>query len=536
MAENNIIVNTTKNILINCEMICELIHRQNYYYSSKLLNQTISLLGKFIDSCSSVVSEDIMGELISIFKEISETQATNNIVLLGDILQLKLVPLVGELQKFFLADADIVDDYFSGNVDCLDEPLKTKLLGNRASSAFCGYNVEYTNIGALTLCGEKGNNNIYFHSNGDPYKEARYFADEYSDDEYLEYVVLGMGLGYHIKALLECDQRYRVVVLELNLDVLTLACIYTDFTEYLKTNRLEIKYIDHVDGIASYVLSEKYKFIVHYPSLIMMDEGPMKAAINEYFVNLSSMQAHRKELAANFYFNQKLGDASIDAIKDVFYNKTVIYVGGGPSVQLRLNEIVELRRKEDSVFICAGTVYLKLIQSDVIPDYVIITDPAPGLVRQIVGSNSNGASMLYLSTASKDAVAAFKDIRYVLYQNGYEEAEKVAKENDYTLFETGGSVSTTAIDIALRFGCKKLVCVGLDLAFTNNQRHAFGIGGSVDTETNLLSVEAVEGGRINTSNNLNMYRKWIEQRIANVENVELVNMSRGAKIHGMKDE
>lgn len=536
MTENNIIVNTTRNILINCEMICELIHRQNYYYSSNLLNRTVSLLGKFIDSCSSIVSADIMGELISIFKEISETQATNNIVLLGDILQLKLVPLVGELQKFFLADADIVDDYFSENVDCLDETLKTKLLGNRASSTFCGYNVEYTNIGALTLCGEKGDNNIYFHSNGDPYKEARYFADEYSDDEYFEYVVLGIGLGYHINALLEYDQRYRVIVLEQNLDVLTLACVYNDFSKYLKANRLEIRYIESIDSIAGYILSEKKKFIIHYPSLVMMDESSMKAALNEYFINLSSMQAHAKELDANFYFNQKLGDSSIDVIKEAFRQKTVIYVGGGPSVQLRLDEIIQLRNNEDCVLVCAGTVYRKLIQFNVIPDYVIITDPAPSLIRQIEGSGNNGNSMLYLSTASKDAVAAFEGIRYVLYQNGYKSAEEIAKKHDYTLFETGGSVSTTAIDIALRFGCKKLVCVGLDLAFTNNQRHAFGIGGSVDTETNLLSVEAVDGGKIYTSNNLNMYRKWIEHRISNVKDVELINMSRGAKIHGMKDE
>lgn len=535
MVEKNII-KTTKNILINCEMICEYIHRQNYYYSSKILNQTIALLGQFVDECSSVVSEDVLNELVSIFKEISLTQEANNLVFLSDILELKLVPLVGELQKLFLVDSDIDEDYFVQNVDCLEKSLQSKLIANRDKSSFDGYNVEFTNVGAVTLCGEKGDNNIYFHSNGNPYKEARCFAEEYADDEYLDYVVLGMGLGYHINALLEYDQRYKVVVLEQNLDILTLACIYSDFTKYLKSNRLEIRFVGSVDGVADYILSKKHKFIIHYPSLVMMDESPMKAALNEYFINLSSMQAHAKELDANFYFNQKLGDSSIDVIKEAFRQKTVIYVGGGPSVQLRLDEIIQLRNNEDCVLVCAGTVYRKLIQSNVIPDYVIITDPAPSLIRQIEGCGNNDNSMLYLSTASKDAVAAFEGIRYVLYQNGYKSAEEIAKEHEYTLFETGGSVSTTAIDIALRFGCKKLVCIGLDLAFTNNQRHAFGIGGSVDTETNLLSVEAVDGGKIYTSNNLNMYRKWIEHRISNVKDVELINMSGGAKIHGMKDE
>ena len=536
MKDRNFVIKTLKDILVNCEVECEYLHRQNYYHASLVLKKIISLLTQFIDNCSSYISPEVIEELVSIFEEISITQEANNVVLLSDTLELKLVPLIAELQKLFLSEAEPVEDFFDENVNMLETSLKTKLIKNRKESSICSYNVEFTNIGALTLCGMKNDSMIYFHSNGDPYKEARSFADEYSEDEYMEYIVFGIGLGYHVKALLEYDQRYKVIVMEYNLDVITLACIYNDFATYLQSGRLEIRYIYSYSDITKYFISNKAKFIVHYPSLIMMDDNEFKDAINEYFVNLSSIHAHTKELDVNFYFNQKLEDKSIDFIKNIFNEKTVVYIGGGPSTQKRLQDIVGLRKKEDSILICAGTVYRKLIQLGVIPDYVIITDPSPTLITQIDGVDGSVTTMLYLSTASKDAVAKFKGNRYVLYQNSYTEAEEIANEYGYTLFETGGSVSTLAIDMALRFKCKKLVCVGLDLAFSDNKRHAFGIGGNVNTEDKFISVEAVEGGKINTSNNFNMYRKWIEKRILGEKEVEMVNLSRGAKIHGMRDE
>ncbi len=535
MAQNNSIINITKHILIKCEIICEFLQKQNYYFASKIIKETISLLSQFIEQASSIVSSEIIGELISIFKEISSTQETNNYVLLSDTFQLKLLPLMGELQKYFLGEATINDDYFEENISKIDSQLKSKILSNKKLSSFEDFSIEFTNIGALTLCLNKNENNIYFHSNGDPYKEARYFAAEYSEEQYTDYVVFGLGLGYHINSLLEYDPRYNVTVLEPNLDVLTLALTYNNFERNLSSGRLQIKYVDSIDSITQYISSQTDKFIIHYPSLVLLDESPYKSVLKDYFMNLSSIQAHTKELNSNFHFNRKLNDLSIDVIKENFENKTIIYAGGGPSLQTRLEKIKTLLQDKNTILISAGTVYLKLLQANVIPDYVIITDPAPTLIKQIEGSKQTTTSMLYLSTASKEAVSAFNGTRYVVYQNGFDKAEAIGSQNNYTLFETGGSVSTTAIDIALRLNCKKLICIGLDLAFTNNQKHAFGIGGSVSDNSNLLSVEAVDGGYINTSNNLNIYRKWIEKRISNIHNIELINMSRGAKIHGMTD-
>ena len=502
------LIEITKNILINNGLICEYLQTQNHNFAAKKIKENISLLGKFIDKSIDIVSADILNELVAILQEIAATQEQKNYVLLSDLFELKLHPLMSDIQKQFVGNSDICE-----------------------TSLPKDYSIEFTNIGASTI----SINGIYLHSNGDPYKEARLFAREYCERDTTNYTVFGIGLGYHIIAMLELDPRYSLTVLEPDSHVLDIAQKYNDFDKYTCNGRLKIQAIDAHYNVAPYYTPGQHKFIIHYPTLLLMKDSPYKKQLTDYFMSLSSIQAHIKYLNANFYYNRKLNDSSIDTIEHAFSNKTVIYAGGGPSLQMRLDELKNLTQDLDTVLVCAGTVYTKLLSQNVIPDYVIITDPAEILENQLKDAPETKTALLYLSTASKEAVSIFKGKRYIIYQNGYKDAEELAKANHYTTFETGGSVSTTAIDIALRFNCKKLICIGLDLAFTGNERHAFGIGGSVTSSEGLIQVEAVDGGMIDTSNNLNIYRKWIEQRIKNINTIPIINMSRGAKIHGMID-
>jgi hypothetical protein len=100
--------------------------------------------------------------------------------------------------------------------------------------------------------------------------------------------------------------------------------------------------------------------------------------------------------------------------------------------------------------------------------------------------------------------------------------------------ETGGSVSTTALDILIRMGAEPVVLVGLDLAFPGDRLHA---GGTFygDFQAGLAGGELVannKGGLVATSKILNIYRRWVEKRISR-ENKTFINTSlEGARIAG----
>ena len=95
---------------------------------------------------------------------------------------------------------------------------------------------------------------------------------------------------------------------------------------------------------------------------------------------------------------------------------------------------------------------------------------------------------------------------------------------------------TTAVEVAISLGAKQVVLVGADLAFSGGTSHSKGTAEVHHIET--MKCEQIQGldGAVFTSNQLNIYRKWIEQRIVREKNVKFYNATEGgAIIKGMKN-
>lgn len=140
----------------------------------------------------------------------------------------------------------------------------------------------------------------------------------------------------------------------------------------------------------------------------------------------------------------------------------MVYLGGGPGSETHLPEIIKYKALyPDTITICAGKIYRMLLSQNFVPDYVIITDAKPSLAWQLRDLPQTAAELLYLSTASNSAVDTFCGKKYIFFQKDFAESEDFAREHSLLLFETGGSVSTAAIDFALRMGCSTLITTDL---------------------------------------------------------------------------
>lgn len=200
-------------------------------------------------------------------------------------------------------------------------------------------------------------------------------------------------------------------------------------------------------------------------------------------------------------------------------------------------EVLRYRSKDD-IILCVGTSAKRLLEADIVPDYVIISDGGEQIASQLAGLEEYPSiKLLYLCTANAKAVALFQGGKYAVFQKGYDEAEAYAERKKIELVTTGGSVSTTAMDLCIRYGCSRMVCLGLDLAYTNNQSHATGTLSEIATNSKggTYLVKSVDGKKVATIPSLNMFRKWIEQRIMNEQQVEFINISDGAYIDGMNN-
>ena len=141
-------------------------------------------------------------------------------------------------------------------------------------------------------------------------------------------------------------------------------------------------------------------------------------------------------------------------------------VAAGPSLDLNFKRLKEVKNK--GIILATGTVFRKLISADIIPDYLIVTDANARVYKQIAGYEDYDIPMLFLSTAYYGFASNYKGKKYIICQKDYRKAEELASQLDLHCFLTGGSVSTTALDIGITFKCRRIIFLGLDLAYTNN--------------------------------------------------------------------
>lgn len=364
------------------------------------------------------------------------------------------------------------------------------------------YAIEFTNIGAYTL--KHSSPDFYFHSNKNPYEEAKKWVKYYIKNDQNHYCIFELGLAYHINALLAEDRRVNLHIIECNADIISIAFRYMDLKNIINNPNVSIEYVPEKKiGIALSNIENNIMLML-YPTLRTIKTPEIKNALNEYFISTNSMYSQKKDFDYNFYTNIRRNDPEFSSLIPAFKGKRMIYIAGGPSLHYYMELLNELQNDQNVVIICASTVYRNLLSDGIQPDYVIMIDANDNMVLHVKNIPATNSQLLYLSTASAEAVNAFAGKKYIVYQRNYTPAEEIAKSNSYTLVNTGGSVSTAAIDIILQAEAKELITFGLDLAYTDNKTHSYEFEGKAAID-NSLTVKSVTGTMIPTINNLNIY-------------------------------
>lgn len=519
--------------------ISELFHKQMFFEGNK---KTVKLIENLGEVSKYILSEQPSGlesqEWTQILTTILDAQQNKDYILLADVLECDMLPFLRKTQIYLQVNEEIdIDVYWEKNMQCIkqmDANLYQRLMQDDVvqDRGVLEYQPEITINGQVTLKVRKGQKEFCMHSTVNPEWEAKVLAESWNQSVNQTYYIYGMGLGYHIKALLETDDRNEVIVLENQTEVMCAALTYLDWQEYLENGRLCIVYEPDLMKLLKILKQRKQEsvFFLHYPSLQCIEQKTVKETLEDYFVSVSSMQEQGVVLLKNFRHLQEANLPECGVLRERFAGKNVVIAAGGPSID---DEIEALHKYRKELFIFSvGTVSRKLIRNGILPDAIMITDPQENMYQQIEGIDAREIPLIVLSTVDKSILDHYNGPVYLAYQQEFELAERVAGENGYMLFETGGSVTTTALDIAISFGAQKIILVGADMAYTDNQSHASGLGREIKDVSELRQVRAVGGGIVYTSRNLDIYRKWIERRIAELRYPLVYNTSRGAKIEG----
>ncbi len=456
-----------------------------------------------------------------------------------DIEQIKgiLLPIMKAQQE---SDYVLLSDLYQLQLACYVESMQQALfqLISEERIQRNDYIVEFCTNGEYTLAKQQGERTIYLHSNHKPMFSAYELAKSWYKPDKSKYIIVGFGLGYHAYQLGELDETIEIVVFENDREVIELSEKYGLKKEFLLNPKHQLIYDADQSKLLKELsnLTEEGSFVIHYPSLQLMEQCDIKQKLENYFIQYSSVENQTSLMTSNFRENQANVPESIYQLKEQWNGKTAYIVAAGPSLDYNFQYLKEVK-KENSIIIAVGTVFRKMVKEQVPIDYVIISDANERVRAQINGVEDQQIPLLLLSTTNYRFGRDYQGPKYLVYQEGFVLAEEAAKKQNGFLCQVGGSVSTVALDLAVKMGCKRIITVGLDLAYTNNYVHATDTSRrNIADVKNLRVIDDIYGKEVYTTCSMDKYREWIENHIKGIKGIEFYNATEGgANIRGMEN-
>ncbi len=527
---------------INC------LRKQNYYKGMQYSSKAIDTIMKNLNNL--MADQDYFNQQYDLFNiayvnqmlgSLMDAQENKDYVLVADLYDLQLIPFLIRIQEYIVSKEDFTFDeiLYMNNINYLKNrnPEVATLIESSEHPMHLlekEYAIEYTSSGQITLGVDENGKKYYFHSNNNATAEADILAQEWFDTEVSDYYIYGLGLGYHIRELVELDGSITIQVFESDINVLQLACAFVELKDIFLCDRIQIIYDPDFSKleVAMNKQSDSSSLVLHSPSVRNIRISSVREKLEDYFISYHSIKNQLHSLNSNFRNNISQVKAPVDKLREKFYGKDLFIIAAGPSLDKNFFELKHLNH--NSLVLATGTVLKKLVNAGIIPDYVIISDGNEMVYEQIRDMENSNIPLLLMSTAYHKIAKEYEGEKYLIFQEGYGKAEEYAKKLNYCLFQTGGSVTTIAMDIGIKFQCKRIIFVGLDLAYTNNQYHSSGTAAKNTVAQDFLrSVESIDGGQVKTGKNLDIYRKWIEERIKNINDIEFINATEGgANIKG----
>ena len=461
------------------------------------------------------------------FIKIASAFNSEDFVLLADTLDSFVYEVLLPIQQALLAD---LSDYISDIYDSL----------TKASNGLL--DIEETALGYPTLL-YHSDKNRYLCSTVDPMLEAYRLAKENFTPEADSYRIWGMGLGYHVYALWQITHGSTdIYVYDTDSFLFDIARSgkLGPWQDIFKDPRIHFVTDPDLTKFSGALNAEGAKFILHMPSVHKLTEDTQaqadrKAILKKLQITINSFEEQKDDIYLNFYKNIKNTDGYAEDLFPEYEGQNVVIVAAGPSLDKNIHVLKEALDNHAPIkVLCVGTVLRKLINFGIKPDVIFVMDPAKGTYAQLKGLENLDIPLIANASAYYAFTQYYTGKKYLACQKGFDLSERLG----HTLFNTGGSVTTLALDFAIQAQAQKIILIGCDMAFTGNTSHAEGTEEKHSTKNDsVIYVKEYFGGTVPTGYLLSAYRKWIESRIhsEDTRKIEFINSTEGgAYIEGTK--
>lgn len=437
-------------------------------------------------------------------------------------------------------------EFFQKNNQDILEQIKNKKASGR-------YHICHAKMEGMFYIESKGERNLLLHSRYNPAREAEMWAKNQNLEGLAHVVLFGLGLGYHVEALLCRNPELQLYIYEPDIEVFLATLEYRDWSTFPWERTCLIL----EDG------SGKYNaFIEHVLNLVKSGWGFLPipsfercfaARFSELKDNLSKQKTtYLDSLKANIVFEKEwtvnalmnlpyiLQCESIFSHKDKFQGRTVIMTASGPSLSEAIPFLQEIKKKRKALFVAAGTSVNGLLKQGFRPDLFVSYDPFTGNYKALQPALPEGVPFVFGSTINNDVVknhvgpkAYFilgQDTLFRFLKGGLDPFEVVSD---------APSIAVVTLQLLDKLGVKEVILAGQDLAFSGDRYYAEGVGVARsecvrdEDKADAFEIEANDGEMVLTNKSFNRMRESMESVISQTNLTRIVNTSpKGAKIAG----
>jgi hypothetical protein len=325
----------------------------------------------------------------------------------------------------------------------------------------------YDTIAVIDTLGRKK----YLHSSVAPSREESLFTELLRDPGSKTVVVLGCGLGYHLKPL-EKDNNSRVIIIDVLENIESLARSYIKFggsASFISGNNLEM-----VEERLSEVLKldEKTGFIIceHPPSLRLFHEfysqcrQILDRVIRERVGNLVTKKKFGSIYVRNIAKNIAAFNTAypFSSLIGCCKNHPAIIVSSSPSID---KSVRQLKKKAGNfVIFCVDSAYPILAAHNIRPDFIVTIDPQPWIAEHLLHCDP---SIPFLQSAASWPLPENKNPRFLSLTS-----HPLCQVLDHffpdiigSFDSKTGTVAGDAVSAAQNMGCSPIFLAGTDLSF-----------------------------------------------------------------------
>ena len=395
---------------------------------------------------------------------------------------------------------------------------------------------------------------VWLHSPRAPEEEAQRLVEAALDPVADVAVLLGFGLGYLAEACLDRSLS-AILVCEADPAALAAALDLRNMERLLADERVGFM----VGGDAGAVLSALELSGGSRASLVGLRAAELSSP-EWYTLVREAVQRWNAKGSANENTLRKFGrlwvrnlaknrravsrTPGVRTLEGRFAGQPAVVLAAGPSLDAVLPQLREIAQR--AVVVCVDTALRSLALHGVDPDFLVVVDPQYWNWRHIAGLDARRTVMISESAAWPAVLRTACRCRFLggsLFPLG-RRLESFSGEKGR--LGAGGSVATSAWDLARLLGCEPIWMAGLDLGYPGGATHARAslfeqLSFARGTRLKPAEVEQVSsihglpgslapsmsGGTIRTDPRMGLYGWWFEAKLARADAPRTLSLSPG---------